>query len=47
MGVFKVAAVQMRSGESPERNAVDLERLVREAAAQGATYIQTPEMTGR
>ena len=46
MGVFKAAAVQMRSGESPERNAVDLERLVREAAAQGATYIQTPEMTG-
>ncbi|TIU50696.1 MAG: carbon-nitrogen hydrolase family protein [Mesorhizobium sp.] len=46
MGVFKAAAIQMRSGESPERNAVDLERLVREAAAQGATYIQTPEMTG-
>ncbi|WP_214469467.1 carbon-nitrogen hydrolase family protein [Mesorhizobium sp. dw_380] len=46
MGVFKAAAVQMRSGESPERNAVDLERLVRRAAAQGATYIQTPEMTG-
>lgn len=46
MGVFKVAAIQMRSGESPERNAVDLERLVREAASLGATYIQTPEMTG-
>ncbi|AZO11373.1 MULTISPECIES: carbon-nitrogen hydrolase family protein [unclassified Mesorhizobium] len=46
MGVFKAAAVQMRSGTSPERNAVDLERLVREAASQGATYIQTPEMTG-
>jgi len=46
MGVFKAAAVQMRSGESPARNAVDLERLVREAAGQGATYIQTPEMTG-
>ncbi|MDX8435308.1 carbon-nitrogen hydrolase family protein [Mesorhizobium abyssinicae] len=46
MGVFKAAAVQMRSGESPERNAVDLERLVREAAGLGATYIQTPEMTG-
>lgn len=46
MGVFKAAAIQMRSGESPERNAIDLERLVREAAAQGATYIQTPEMTG-
>ncbi|MBZ9726639.1 carbon-nitrogen hydrolase family protein [Mesorhizobium sp. CO1-1-11] len=46
MGVFKAAAVQMRSGESPERNAADMERLVREAAGQGATYIQTPEMTG-
>ena len=46
MGAFKAAAIQMRSGESPERNAVDLERLVREAAGQGATYIQTPEMTG-
>ncbi|MFC5387197.1 carbon-nitrogen hydrolase family protein [Aquamicrobium segne] len=46
MGVFKVAAVQMRSGESPERNAADMEILVREAAAKGATYVQTPEMTG-
>ncbi|MEI8719327.1 carbon-nitrogen hydrolase family protein [Mesorhizobium sp. ISC11] len=46
MGVFKAAAIQMRSGESPERNAVDLERLVREAASLGATYVQTPEMTG-
>ncbi|RWG81169.1 carbon-nitrogen hydrolase family protein [Mesorhizobium sp.] len=46
MGVFKAAAVQMRSGTSPERNAADMERLVREAAHRGATYIQTPEMTG-
>ncbi|TIS56471.1 carbon-nitrogen hydrolase family protein [Mesorhizobium sp.] len=46
MGVFKAAAIQMRSGTSPECNAVDLERLVREAAGQGATYVQTPEMTG-
>src|SRR4051812_20455555 len=46
MGVFKAAAIQMRSGESPERNAIDLERLVRQAASLGATYIQTPEMTG-
>ncbi|ESZ45599.1 carbon-nitrogen hydrolase family protein [Mesorhizobium sp. RSR565B] len=46
MGIFKAAAIQMRSGESPERNAFDLERLVREAAGLGATYIQTPEMTG-
>ena len=46
MGVFKAAAIQMRSGKDPERNASDMERLVRDAAGQGATYIQTPEMTG-
>ena len=46
MGIFKAAAIQMRSGISPERNVIHLERLVREAAAQGASYIQTPEMTG-
>ncbi|RWE76027.1 carbon-nitrogen hydrolase family protein [Mesorhizobium sp.] len=46
MGVFKAAAVQMRSGTSPERNAADMEILVRQAAGQGATYVQTPEMTG-
>lgn len=31
---FKAAAVQMRSGQDPERNAADMERLVREAARQ-------------
>lgn len=43
---FKVAAIQMRSGVDPLRNAADMERLVRDAAAQGAVYVQTPEMTG-
>jgi predicted amidohydrolase len=46
MAVFKAAAIQMRSGTSPQRNAADMEQLVREAAGQGATYVQTPEMTG-
>lgn len=46
MGKFKAAAVQMRSGKEPDRNVVDFEALVREAAAKGATYVQTPEMTG-
>lgn len=46
MSVFRAAAVQMRSGTSIERNAADMERLVRDAAGQGATYVQTPEMTG-
>ncbi|MEO1985506.1 MAG: carbon-nitrogen hydrolase family protein [Martelella sp.] len=43
---FKAAALQMRSGTDPEKNAETLARLVREAAGHGATYIQTPEMTG-
>jgi deaminated glutathione amidase len=45
MGVFKAAAIQMRSGTDPERNVVDFEQMVREAAANGARYVQTPEMT--
>ena len=45
MGVFKAAAVQMRSGVDPAKNAVDFEDLVRDAAGQGAQYVQTPEMT--
>ncbi|HEV7437041.1 MAG TPA: carbon-nitrogen hydrolase family protein [Pseudorhizobium sp.] len=43
---FKAAAIQMCSGVDPERNAADMARLVREAASQGAVYVQTPEMTG-
>jgi predicted amidohydrolase len=46
MGVFTAAAVQMRSGKDPARNVTDFETLVREAADRGATYVQTPEMTG-
>ncbi|MEQ1937837.1 carbon-nitrogen hydrolase family protein [Mesorhizobium sp. CN5-321] len=46
MTIMKVAAVQMRSGTSPERNAADMERMVREAVRQGAAYVQTPEVTG-
>jgi predicted amidohydrolase len=45
MGVFKAAAVQMRSGTDPQRNAADFERFVRAAASNGARYVQTPEMT--
>ena len=40
------AAVQMRSGVTPEANIVTMEKLVREAAGRGARYVQTPEMTG-
>jgi predicted amidohydrolase len=46
MSMFKAAAIQMRSGTDPERNAADLEKLVRDAASQGVIYVQTPEMTG-
>ncbi|MDJ0613008.1 MAG: carbon-nitrogen hydrolase family protein [Rhizobiaceae bacterium] len=43
---MKVAAVQMRSKGTIESNCADFEQFVREAAAAGAEYIQTPEMTG-
>ncbi|MDW6026361.1 carbon-nitrogen hydrolase family protein [Mesorhizobium sp. BAC0120] len=46
MASFKAAAIQMRSGTDPERNAATFEAKVREAAAGGAIYVQTPEMTG-
>jgi predicted amidohydrolase len=46
MSVFKAAAVQMRSGTDVKRNAKAMEEFVREAAAAGAVYVQTPEMTG-
>ena len=43
---FKAAAIQMCSGVDPEKNAAEMAKLVREAASQGAVYVQTPEMTG-
>lgn len=43
---MKVAAIQMCSGVDPEVNVQSLERLVGEAVKRGATYVQTPEMTG-
>ncbi len=43
---FKAAAIQMCSGVDPARNAQTMARLVRNAVAQGAVYVQTPEMTG-
>ena len=46
MSIVKVAALQMRSGTNPERNAADFEALVRDAAGKGAVYVQSPEMTG-
>ncbi len=46
MTKLKVAAVQMCSGKEPAANIAAMRALVREAAATGAAYVQTPEMTG-
>lgn len=43
--IVRVAAVQMRSGMQPEANMAALEEFVAEAAAKGARYVLTPEMT--
>ncbi len=45
MTAFRAAAVQMRSGLDVARNVADAEQLIREAAAAGAAYVLTPEMT--
>ena len=42
---FKAALVQLRTGLLPADNLVQATQLIREAAAQGAQYIQTPEVT--
>jgi deaminated glutathione amidase len=41
----RAACVQMRSGRDPAANIDQASRLVREAAAAGAAYVQTPEMS--
>lgn len=46
MGSFRAAAIQMRSGIDIDANVEDLKKLVAEAVAKGANYVQTPEMTG-
>ncbi|WP_152047994.1 carbon-nitrogen hydrolase family protein [Aureimonas psammosilenae] len=46
MTVLTAAVLQMRSGTDPRRNVSAMRELVAEAAGQGATYLQTPEMTG-
>jgi len=42
---FKAACVQLRSGQTVADNIAAAETLIREAAALGAHYVQTPEMT--
>ncbi|MCH9765595.1 MAG: carbon-nitrogen hydrolase family protein [Alphaproteobacteria bacterium] len=42
---FRAGLVQMCSGRDVDRNVKDAEALIREAAASGAQYVQTPEIT--
>jgi len=44
-GGFRVGLVQLCSGRDVGRNVADASALIREAAAGGAQYVQTPEMT--
>lgn len=42
---MKIAAIQMRSGLDPDANIAALEPMLAEAAAGGARYVLTPEVT--
>jgi predicted amidohydrolase len=42
---MKISLIQMRSGIDPARNIDDAEAMIREAAAEGARLIATPETT--
>jgi predicted amidohydrolase len=44
-GTFRVGLIQMRSGRTPRANADAAIKLIGEAKAAGADYVQTPEMT--
>lgn len=44
-GAFRVGLVQMCSGRDVTKNVAEASALIREAAAGGAQYVQTPEMT--
>ncbi|MER2604520.1 MAG: carbon-nitrogen hydrolase family protein [Siculibacillus sp.] len=46
MTQFRAALVQMTSSRSIAENIAAMDALVREAAAKGAVYVQTPETTG-
>jgi len=45
MTAFRAACVQLRSSDDVAENIRDTVRLVREAAARGASFIATPENT--
>ena len=43
--MIRAALIQMRSGRDMARNLADAAGMIREAAAQGARFVSTPEMT--
>jgi predicted amidohydrolase len=45
MTKFRAACVQMRSSDDMQANIADASALIRDAAGQGAHYVQTPENT--
>jgi len=45
VATFRVALIQMRSGRTPAANLDAATKLIGEAKAAGADYVQTPEMT--
>ncbi|PTW59153.1 putative amidohydrolase [Breoghania corrubedonensis] len=45
MSAFKAACIQTRSGRDVAANIAQVEDLIRAAAAEGASYVLTPEMT--
>ena len=45
MTAFRAACVQLRSSDDVADNIRDTARLVRDAAAQGASFVATPENT--
>jgi predicted amidohydrolase len=44
-GKFRAGLIQMRSGRTPQKNLDEAVRMIGEAKAAGADYVQTPEMT--
>ena len=42
---FKAALIQMTTSRSVEKNVLDATTMIRDAARQGAVYVQTPEVT--
>lgn len=43
--VFRAGLVQMCATRDPDRNVADATALIRQAASEGAQYVQTPEVT--